>query len=143
MLAKPSEAYVRVVWAPGLVQGLGAGFALILRPDRIVGAKKYTQTVELFENQGQEVGSKQESSQSRTIEILEKAKRFEFRVGEIQSIEISPPGRLGPGKIVFRTGRGEETVKVAGTFGTGTEGILAKLSSWLEEFAPGRVKRLG
>lgn len=131
---------VRIVWSASLVQGLGAGFALIVRPDRITGAKKFTQEHYVADL----AATPDPAARAKAIEVvadLEKGRRFEFTSSEILGIDMSPPGRFGPGRIVLRTAKGEETVKIAGSFGTGSGDLFALLHRWLEAWAPGKVRK--
>jgi len=262
-VALGKAGYVRVVWSKGLLHGLGGGFAFIIRPDRLIGSKKFTRRTESFELRelisqdrkmtrsflqlavsmppglrkikdpeevrrllanhideqiranvpdddprmkeivealrlaqdpsaekgvkvipldgsavrtfqnedlrhaieqaaqdigaqegGAQVGAKldiaslmndRESQMKRekTLLALEMAKRFEFPRDEIQSIEVTPPGSSGAGRIAVRTLRGEQSVKVTEEFATGAGAAFDTLVTWLEEFAPGQVMKMG
>jgi len=258
-----NAGYVRVVWSKGLVLGFGGGFAFILRPDRLIGSKKFTRKTETFEltelvsgdpkmtrsflefavrmppawrkiedpealrrlladhldeqiranvpdddprmkeivealrlandpsagkgvkvipldaaairtfqnedlrhaieqaaqligaeGGGAQVGAKlgvaslmngreNQMKREKTLLALETAKRFEFARDEIQSIEVTPPGPSGSGTIVIRTLRGEQNVKVTEEFVAGAGATFDTLVTWLEEFAPGKVIKMG
>lgn len=137
----PMPEGVRVIWSASLVQGLGAGFALIVRSNRIAGAKKFTQE-HYVADLGLMPGFAAREKALKVLADLERGKKFEFTKDEIVRIEMSEPGRFGPGRIVFKTTRGEETVKVAGSFGTGSGSVFAMVQQWLEAFAPGKVQKL-
>ncbi|TLZ65649.1 MAG: hypothetical protein E6K12_09070 [Methanobacteriota archaeon] len=262
-MALGKAGYVRVVWSKGLVHGLGGGFAFIIRPDRLIGSKKFTRRTESFElrelisqdpkmtrsflqlavsmppglrkikdpeelrrllanhvdeqiranvpdddprmkeiaealrlvqdpsaekgvkvipldapavrtfqdeelrhaieQAAQEIGAQGEGAQAdvrldlsslmngrenqmkreKTLLALEMAKRFEFPRDEIQSIEVTPPGPSGPGRIVIRTTRDEQNVKVSDELATGEGATFDTLVTWLEEFAPGQLTKMG
>ncbi len=263
MAVDSKAGYVRVVWSKGLVLGFGGGFAFILRPDRLIGSKKFTRETLSFELRelisqdpkmtgsllqfavsmpsgwcnvkdpeelrrlfadhvdgqiranvaaddprmkelaealrlandpspeegirvipidetatrtfqdenlrhaieqaardigveggGVQVGAKLDFSslmnrreiemkRVKTLAALEMAKRFEFARDEIQSIEVTPPGPSGSGKIVIRTLRGEQNVKVTEDFAKAAGGTLDTLVTWLGEFAPGQLMKMG
>jgi len=140
-MAQGTEELPEVAGSGALVQGLGAGFAFVFRGNRVLGAKKFTQDTWVA-RVGEMADPTERARALRTVESLEKGKRFEFTKDEVQAIEFTPPGRLGAGRIVFRTAQGEEAVKVAGTFGTGTAGLFDMLFRRFREFAPGKVRRV-
>ena len=91
------------------------------------------------------ISSLNEKDREEALKIageLEKKKEFEVSREQVIGIEIKKPGRLAPGHLVFKTSNGEFKVKVSGTFMTATGDILSVLGQKLEEFAPGKVKRL-
>lgn len=133
---------LRVIWSPSLVQGFGAGFAFILRGDRIAGAKKFTQE-DYIVDLGTVADPAERARAMKVLEGLEKGIRFELTRDQIVGIEFAEPGRFGPGRITFRTIRGEQTVKITGSFGTGSGAILRVLLSTFESFAPGKVRKVG
>ncbi len=141
-VSEGSSPSVQVIWSGLLVQGLGAGFAFVFRPDRVLGAKKFTQDT-WTANVYAIADPKERARAMKTLESLEKGKKFEFTPAEVQAIEFTAPGRLGAGKIVFRTARGEETVRVAGSWGTGTGSLVDVLFERFSAFAPGRVQKVG
>lgn len=129
----------QVIWSGFLTQGVGAGFAFVFRPGRVLGAKKFAQETWIADV-GRIADSKERGRALKTIEALEAGRRFEFTADEIQGIEVMPPKKFGGGKIVLRTARGEETVKIAGTFGTGAAGLLEILLERFNGLAPGKVR---
>lgn len=133
---------VQVVWSSLLVQGLGAGFAFLFRPGRVTGAKKFTQDTWVA-NVTADLDPKERTKAMKTVESLEKGKKFEFTSEQVQAIEFTEPGRFGAGKIVFRTAQGEEVVKIAGSFGTGTGSLFTALLERFNAFAPGKVRKVG
>lgn len=84
-----------------------------------------------------------EMKRAKTLAALEMAKRFEFARDEIQSLEVTPPGPSGSGKIVIRTLHGEQNVKVTEDFATGAGATFDTLVTWLGEFAPGQLIKMG
>ncbi len=133
---------VQVVWSGLLVQGLGAGFAFVFRPGRVLGAKKFTQDT-WAADLGAIADPKEHAKAQKTLEALERGRKFEFASADVQSIEFTAPTKFGAGKIVFHTSQGEETVKVAGTWGTGTGSLFDILFERFNTFAPGKVRKSG
>ncbi len=133
---------VQVVWSGLLVQGLGAGFAFVFRPGRVLGAKKFTQDT-WAADLSTIADPKERAKSMKTLEALEKGRKFEFAPADLQSIEFTPPTKFGTGKIVFHTNQGEESVKVAGSWGTGTGSLFDILFERFSAFAPGKVRKSG
>ena len=123
-------------------KGFPGGYGLIINSDRVLGAKKWEGAEYTYFAVISSLNDKGREEALKIAGELEKKKEFEVSREQVSEIEIKKPGRLTPGHLLFKTTKGEFKIKVSGTFMTTTGDILSVLGQKLEEFAPGKVKRL-
>jgi len=126
-----------VIHSSALFSGVTKGFGLVFTLDRVIGCKDFTDEHFIDATPLSDAGNKR-------VERLVKHTQFEVLFGDLQSVEVKPPGKFKPGAFVFHTGSGDEQLKIGGTFGsrvTGTKDVGEMVCEVLERFAPGKVRR--
>lgn len=136
-----SDDLVAVIHSMALRRGLGAGYALVIKPTKIVGAKKFTQ--EHYFAYMLTLDQAGKTAAQKVAAEIEKDKQFELTGDQILSVEIKDPGRFTGGHIAFKTPQEEIKISVSGTFGTGSGNILDVLTKLFNDVAPGKVHRAG